>query len=301
MTFARPALKALAERLGVAVGRTLRGRLRGRSLILAYHNVVPDDTPPVGDLPNHLPLSHFRRQLDTLTRLVDVVPLEDALAVRPGAPPRVAITFDDAYVGAVTIGWPEVERRGLPATCFLNPGFIGGEAFWWDELAGPDGLPPAIRRHVLSELAGDTEAARVWAASADQARRTDLPAVCTVVTETQLHRAAGAGLRIGSHTWGHLNLTVVDPDRVAARLVEARRWIEARFSRAAFDGLAYPYGLWSPAVADATRAAGHRFGLAASGGWFDPARVDPYALPRVSIPAGLSDAGFALRVLGLVG
>ena len=53
-------------------------RMRGKCLILAYHNVVPTGQPPRGDRSLHLDFSLFRRQLDWLAG-VDVVALEDAV------------------------------------------------------------------------------------------------------------------------------------------------------------------------------------------------------------------------------
>src|SRR5213079_1926770 len=77
-----------------------------------------------------------------------VVPLEQLLApAPPGRRPRVAITFDDGYRGAVCIGVPELARRDVPATLFVVPGFVGKGPFWWDAVApGARGVDPALRQ-----------------------------------------------------------------------------------------------------------------------------------------------------------
>ena len=52
---------ALAALLG---NRVAMHRLRGRRLILAYHNIIPTGSAPVGDRSLHLPLDEFAAQLD---------------------------------------------------------------------------------------------------------------------------------------------------------------------------------------------------------------------------------------------
>ena len=137
---------------------------RGRCLVLAYHNIVPDDAAVVGDRSLHLPRHRFAQQLDALVESCDVIPLTAVLSERsPDARPAVAITFDDAYQGALTLGARELRARRLPATMFVAPGLLGGHTFWWDALAGPDGLSAALRDHVLVALRGDGDATRAWA------------------------------------------------------------------------------------------------------------------------------------------
>src|SRR2546423_5455975 len=113
----RVRVKAIAERVLLASGgRAARWRMRDRTLILAYHNVVPDEQPIFGDRSLHLRRSDFAAQLDALRETHDVVPLPAVLLPSHGPRPRAAITFDDAYAGAVTLGVAEVVARGLPAT-----------------------------------------------------------------------------------------------------------------------------------------------------------------------------------------
>src|SRR2546422_8966546 len=81
----------------------------------------------------------------TLLRTHAIVPLEEVLTPAPsGRRPRVAITFDDAYQGAIAIGVEELARRGGPAALFVVPAFGGGGSFWWEPLGrdGGGGLDP---------------------------------------------------------------------------------------------------------------------------------------------------------------
>ena len=128
---ARAAIKTALEAALVDSGFAgLRRRaLTGRSLILAYHNIVADEAAQVGDLANHLPLSTFAAQMAELRATHDVVPLPEVLAPSRGDRPRVAITFDDAYRRAIVNAVPVLVRLGLPATFFVAPAFVGGGSF----------------------------------------------------------------------------------------------------------------------------------------------------------------------------
>jgi peptidoglycan/xylan/chitin deacetylase (PgdA/CDA1 family) len=148
-------------------GAAVRRRRRGDVLVLAYHNVVPAGEQPAGDASLHLPRHRFAAQLDALQRTHDVVPLDAVLSepVRPTRRPRVVITFDDAYRGAVTAGIEELAARQMPATIFVAPGFLDGGSFWWDVISGQSGagLPDSVRMYALEALGGRDEAVRAWA------------------------------------------------------------------------------------------------------------------------------------------
>ncbi len=273
-------------------------RMRGRTLILAYHNIVPDGSAAVGDRSLHLPLTDFSAQLDLLERHCELVPVEEAL-VPGGGRPRVAITFDDAYRGAVRLGVPELARRGFPATIFVCPGRLGGWTFWWDLLAtAPEGLAPAVRRHVLETLQGQDEAAQAWARRGGLPTA-NLPEDFRTATEEDLQAAVRyPGLRLASHGWSHAALPALDRDTLVIELKRPLDWLRSRFP-AALSWLSYPYGLSSIAVARAAEEAGYRAACRVSGGWLPTTVQDRFALPRLNLPRGLSANGFRLRTAGL--
>lgn len=298
----RTGLKQAVEGLliGAGVAEVSRARLRRRSLVLAYHNIVPDDAPPTGDRSLHLSQSRFAAQLDELVRHADVVPLDRVFNRPAGERPRVAITFDDAYLGAVSLGLDELARRGLPATMFAAPGLLAGHAFWWDALAEPGAdLAPDVRRHALDSLRGQDAAIRHWA-EANGRRAVELPDYARSASEDQLRRAIACGsFSVGSHAWSHPSLPRLSRAEVATELGRSRDWLMARFGSAWIPWLSYPYGHLSPVVTEEAAAAGYRGALAIEGGWIPESAWAQYAVPRLNIPAGLSERGFALRAAGL--
>lgn len=295
-------LKRLVEtaltRSGVAAAA--RRRRRADALILAYHNIVPAEFPSGGDPGLHLPQRAFAAQLDLLRQVCDVVSLRDALTPRASdGRPRAAVTFDDAYAGAVTAGVAECVARDIPATIFVVPGMLGGRAYWWDALSrdGTAVWPDADRDAALDHCGGREEAVRTWAVQRGYAAR-DVPAHARSASETQLREAATArGITLGSHSWSHPNLARLETVALAEELSRPLGWLRERFNNTT-DVLAYPYGLTSAAVSRAAAAAGYGAGLLVADGWWT-GRGDRYAVPRLNVPAGLSLDGFALRTAGL--
>ncbi len=302
---ARDALKRAVEVVLLRGGAASLARptCRRRTWILAYHNIVPCGEAPGGELPLHLPQDAFARQLEALQREYDVVPLADVLRLDgTSTRPRAAITFDDGYAGALTAGVEELARRGLPATVFVAPAFIGGRSFWWDEAAGPVGghLPADLRGRLLTECAGDDTHVRGWARTHGLPLVETLPWWGRAASEEQLRRAAQDGLvTYGSHTWSHPNLARLDDERLHDELSRPLEWLRSRFPDRSVPWLSYPYGADSPHVQVRARALGYRAAVRAAGGRFHPGRATPMALPRYTVPAQLSEAGFALRAAGL--
>jgi peptidoglycan/xylan/chitin deacetylase (PgdA/CDA1 family) len=299
-------LKRSVERVLVLTGTTAVARRLASSsaLILAYHNIVP--TGEVGGTESslHLPQRQFADQLDRLARSHEVVPLADLLleTSRSSGRPRVAITFDDGYAGALSAGLEELRRLGFPATLFVTPGRLGRHAFWWDRLGAPGtgGVPVEVRNHALTVLRGEDEAICGWAGS--RALPTaGVPENARSATEAELAQALTVpGITVAVHTWSHPNLAMLDSVRLQGELERPLQWLLARWP-GTLPVVSYPYGLASPDVTAAAGRAGLRAGLLVSGGWLSVAteRVR-YLLPRLDVPAGVSAEGFELRTSGLV-
>lgn len=305
----RTVLKKAAESALCRSGLTRLAALSrvGDTIVLAYHNIVPEGEAVCGDTSLHLPQREFARQLDLIRRTHEIVPLATLLQPRtgPARRPRAVITFDDACQGAVTAGVAELVSRGLPATVFVAPAFLGGRSFWWDALSGSrgEGLPAEIRTHALDALAGRDDDVRAWAGR-EQLPLRSIPEHQTCATEEQLRALDRLeGITLGSHTWSHPNLTRLSDAELEGELLRPLSWLSERF-RQVIPWLAYPYGLASDRVRKAAAAAGYEGAVLVEGGWLGRpplTEIDPFALPRQNIPAGLSLDGFELRVSGLRG
>jgi len=261
---------------------------------------VPTGEPRNGELSIQLHQRDFARQLDLIASTHDVVPLDSILdRVDESARPRVAITFDDAYLGAITAGLEELRQRSMPATVFVAPGLLGGDT-WWDRLAAVTGgvMPDDVRRHAIENLRGDREDVLAWFAARGGGSR-DTAACPRIANERELASAAKQpGITFGSHTWSHRNLSALSSDDLESELAPSLAWLRSRFTNVV-PWLSYPYGLSSAAVERGAERANYRGAFRVSGGWLSRNPTPRHALPRVGIPAGLSPNGFSLRLAGI--
>lgn len=300
---ARAALEVLGVKLGLsAVARRLTGR---RPLILAYHNVMPDGVPTKGERSLHVSRSRFVEQIELLAATRRVVPLVEILdrghTRGPADRPAAAITFDDAYAGALELALPELAERGLAATLFVPPGLLGNESFWWDAVADSESglVAPDIRARALDEHEGRDDRIRAWAHRAGQPVH-EVGVWERPGTPDQLDRAALLPrITFGSHTWSHPDLVRIDAADRTREIAESLAWLADRYPDRTIPWIAYPYGRCSREVADAARRSGCAGGLRIDGGLVGRGDARAIALPRLNVPAGLSVRGFELRAAGL--
>jgi peptidoglycan/xylan/chitin deacetylase (PgdA/CDA1 family) len=299
----RHILKARIERAlsSTPVGRIARDRIRGKRLILAYHGIVPVGETPAGERALFVSQQNFTDQLDAIASIAAVVALDRLDAPGDGRP-RVAITFDDAYRGAVNEGIGELVKRGFPATIFVAPGRLDDHIFWWDALShGRAELDKTVRHHALHRLGGSDERVRTWASKIRLPASDALPAYAQTATRAELHRALShPGITVGSHTWSHANLAALEEAEIVTEIHRSRDWLRANFGGKAIPWIAFPYGLDSDKTHRLAASAGYSGGLRIGGGWHSPTEVSPFARPRLNVPGSLSIAGFRARVLGVV-
>lgn len=295
-------LKSTIERaLARAVAPIALRRMSGRALILAYHNVVPNDSVGRGDSPLHIGETRFGEHLDLMGEVADIVPLVELLEGPSGRRPRIAITLDDGYVGALRLGWPLLEQRGLPWTLFVAPGLLGEVLPWWDALAVDGRLPPQVRSYVLESLAGDQGAALAWSRSVGLSQN-HLPEEFRIASEAELTAAAaspGTRLQLAPHSLTHRVLSRLSPTEIRHELIQGRERLE-RFASHVGRWIAYPYGLFNGDTARLALEAGYLAGFAVSGGWMPRHVVHPGSLPRMSVSAAVSANGLRLRLAGLL-
>ena len=274
-------------------------------MVLAYHNVLPVGQPALGDRSLHLALAEFCTQLDLLQAHCEIVALPSLLRpANPGERPRVGITFDDAYRGAVIAGVAELVRRGLPATIFVAPGLLGDRSFWWDQAAegaGAPEVPPAIRVRALGPCRGSHDLVRAdWRRQGFSLDGVALPPALRSATEAEVTAAAAQpGISLGAHSWSHPNLVALEDVSLQMELDRPLAWLRARYPAAVIPWLAYPYGLHDPRVhAGATRT-GFAAALRVEGGWLRQGEVPGLQTPRLNVPAGISAERFRIQLSAL--
>jgi peptidoglycan/xylan/chitin deacetylase (PgdA/CDA1 family) len=120
-------------------------------------------------------------------------------------------------------------------------------------------------------------------------RESDRP----LLSWSQLAEVAEAGVECGAHSHTHPRLDVIPLARAYEELSTSKALLEDRL-QLSVDSLAYPFGLHSRGVRAVARAVGYRSACAVAELVSD---VDnPFAVPRLTVSAGVDKAGLATLV-----
>ncbi len=211
--------------------------------ILFYHRVA-DEHPNAWTISTRA----FGKQIEWLRGRFDLVSLTEAqerVASGRNRTPTVCITFDDGYADNMRFALPLLLRQQIPFTYFVSTDYVlGGSPFPHDVAAG-----------------------RPWAPN----------------TLAQLRELAAAGVDIGGHTRGHVDLGgMLTADKLFDEIAGCKRELEqvidtdVRF-------FAFPYGLHGNLSSAAFRVAltaGYEGVCSAYGGYNFPGD-DAFHLRRI--------------------
>ena len=228
--------------------------------ILMYHEVVEGEPEEL----HAVSKGQFRLQMRWLHEAgYTSMALSDWLSAGPGksrnltAARGVIITFDDGYRDNYHTAWPIMQEFGLGATIFLVAGRMGQTGAW---------RPGALGRAPLLTLSEAREMSR-------------------------------AGVRFGSHTVNHADLSNLEPAAVEQELRASRQMIEQTLGQPV-DTLGYPYSRFTRSVKDMVRQAGYRVACSSPTGYVGAANSDPYDLRRITVLAEDHLDDFAKKVSG---
>jgi peptidoglycan/xylan/chitin deacetylase (PgdA/CDA1 family) len=233
------AARPLARLLGVGVHR------RGSLIVLYYHAVRSQEAPA------------FARQLDAIGAYADVVG-PDYLGAAEGRP-KVAVTFDDAFVSVIDNALPLLAARKFPFTVFVPTRCLGARPSW-----------------MMEDDAADKEEV---VASADRVRA-----------------LADVGVRLGAHSQTHPRLTTLDPVQAAWEMSDSKADLEALTGKRV-DMFAFPYGDFNEAIVESAKSAGYRYVFSTQPRTIDP-RDARILRARVSTSPSDSPLEFWLKLRG---
>jgi peptidoglycan/xylan/chitin deacetylase (PgdA/CDA1 family) len=236
----------------------------GRFTVLLYHRVLRAADPL---LPAEPDAASFDAQLAALTRVFNILPLQEALdRLRDGSLPArsICITFDDGYRDNLEVALPILRRHGIVATFFIATGFLDGGRMMHDSVIETvRRLTPgaydlewlglgqrqiddmASRAALIGDIVGVVKYLP-FAERRDTCERfaalspTPLPSDL-MMTSGHLQELANAGMHIGAHTHDHPILSNLDADTACQQItrnVEALTRLIGKVPRL----FAYPNG-----------------------------------------------------------
>jgi peptidoglycan/xylan/chitin deacetylase (PgdA/CDA1 family) len=256
----RLATRALRVRAVNQAARAIAAA-RGRSLVLVYHRVDPDGSRPSLLVPS-VPEALFRRQVQALGELGEIVPLAELL----GAPPphrrsRFALTFDDDYQSHADPVLPVLNGLGIQGTFFLSGRSLHGLGPYWfevlewlidthglQEVAGRLGIPSRSPVELAVACERDPQRQRLLERAAGQ------PPVH--LQPEQIQALAAATMTVGFHTLRHPTLPAL-PDSALVQVLTEGRGELTSVTGGSLDFFAYPHGKADHRVAAQVQAAGY--------------------------------------------
>ncbi len=248
---------------GLGLTRLAAWLTRGRVVILCYHGVTARERRMAEDPTGlHIRFPRFEAQLDYLRRNFNVLSLSEYLRARREGRQlpdySVVLTFDDGYRNFYTMAAPRLRERNLPASLFLTVGKIKEE-----------------RRQ------GD------WSPEDD----------IEYLSWPEVVELKSSGVEVGSHTVTHPMLSQL-PLEEAERDLRESMTAGAHRTGDERPPFAYPFGDYTPEVAERARTLGYSCALTTDAGANDPSE-DLYTLRRVLIGDDDDEPAFAARVSGL--
>jgi peptidoglycan/xylan/chitin deacetylase (PgdA/CDA1 family) len=235
-----------------------------RLLVLGWHNATGTYGFPSAEGAAQRGLA---QQMKTLARIANVLPLEQALAqLKAGEklPGRaVALTFDDGYRDNLEVAAPLLERLGLPATFFLVPRLLSGEAdAWWETIGW------ALQSSSRTSLRWEDVSVSLNGHQARDAAYSEVVKRLKLRDQAARDRAMGEllelldppgehpnlfmdwdgarelvkrGFSVQSHTSSHVILSREGPERQRHELTDARHELERELG-VRISTIAYPHG-----------------------------------------------------------
>jgi peptidoglycan/xylan/chitin deacetylase (PgdA/CDA1 family) len=267
----KAALKCVVAPLSYSwpVAALTRKRLFNRVNVIYYHYVGPK-VPYYGEDGTVYRLTHFGRDLKTLMRYFDFVPLRN-LVTEPqarGPKPRVALTFDDGF-DMINNGVMDVlNKAGVPATTFLITDSVGNRRLMWRNrlttirlLLRPELLVrrynELAQRHGFSSIQDPRlfmKASLKWPLARKEQWTDELWAACDIQPEPEfldqykpyftwksLQHWIDSGHSIGLHTHTHVDCSRLNSDEIRQEITDPAQMLKFRFQ---LDWLAfsYPFG-----------------------------------------------------------
>jgi peptidoglycan/xylan/chitin deacetylase (PgdA/CDA1 family) len=250
------------------------------SLLLAYHNIAGPRETGYGDASLHLSIGQFERQASIARDHADIVSVETLVAElgRPGR--RIAFSFDDAYWGSLEHGLAICTSSGIVPTVFVAPALCG-RFTQWDVSSAMGAWNDSDRAKFLTEQRGMSDH------FADNSH--GLPESYRIATLEELREFSKSYVfQVGNHSYHHPNFSAIEYSEAVLEIESAADVLRTSFGNY-LHAFAFPYGLHR---SDPLLSTGVIGSFAVEGGWISNVLGAKDVLPRVNVPAGMTDARF---------
>lgn len=228
-----------------------------QQLILPFYHTVSDERlPHLAHLLHIRNVKTFRKDLDFLLRHfepVDAATLVNMAATRiPLRKPAFHLSFDDGLKEVYTIVAPLLKEKGIPATFFVNSGFIGNRDIFYRFkvsllLERMPEITKKVRKSVTTlldqrkifahTLAGrlksisyaDRDVLEIIASLMDFSFRDYIARHPIYIDEAEIRQLLAQGFTIGAHSHDHPEFREISPEAQMSQVKESLNFMKDHF------------------------------------------------------------------------
>lgn len=284
-----------------------------------YHLVAIHTPPHVRHLYEAKNLKQFEEDLDYFLRHFKAIGLQDlyghAFEEMYIKQPSFFLSFDDGLSSFYDVVAPVLERKGVPATCFLNPSFVDNNNIMYrykvsliiDQLSGKN-MSDSGYRNIWEQL-GQKEITSTLLNKkhADNGLLDDIAGMAGVdfkaylaqerpyMTSEQILNLKNRGFEFGAHSMDHPHFGTIGMEDQVRQAVESVRWVQdvAGNKIAAFAFPFTDYGVHKDAVPRIREQAGSDLLIFGTAGLKKP-KASAY-FQRISMEVPKASAGDILK------
>jgi peptidoglycan/xylan/chitin deacetylase (PgdA/CDA1 family) len=258
----------------IAQSSLAMGHEQGVLMTFLFHGLFEESTDASSEIPDpqRITVEMFRRFLDYFhQRSYTFVSPNDISRGLDRSGKHILVSFDDGYYSSMK-ALPSLEAFAVPAVFFISTSHvIQNKAFWWDVVerrARVRGVPGEQIQNMVERLkrlkAAEAEREVQMQFGADALRPVN--DVDRPFTPSELRDFASHPLiTLGNHTADHAILTNYSPTEAHGQIQTAQNDIRSLTGKLP-EIIAYPNGNETPAIVEAARSAGIRFGLGVAPG-----------------------------------
>jgi peptidoglycan/xylan/chitin deacetylase (PgdA/CDA1 family) len=239
--------------------------LTGEQIIMPFYHLVVEQTPPhIRHLYEAKNLKNFEDDLDYLLKHFKPLHLTELQQHVYGGKhinqPSFLLSFDDGLSSFYNVVAPVLERKGVPATCFLNPSFVDNKEMMYrykvslilDQLFERKTTKSTVRS--IQEFLGttDVKATLLDKKISDTGILDNIAALSGVdipgylekhepyMTLEQIRTLHQKGFAFGAHSMNHPLFERISQEEQVMQAVESVRWVQQNIG-STIPAFAFPF------------------------------------------------------------
>jgi peptidoglycan/xylan/chitin deacetylase (PgdA/CDA1 family) len=245
--------KSIAAKLATFLPFNSLIKFSGRDCILPfYHSISDEELPHINQLYQVRSTALFEKDLDFLLKYYDPIELSELIAINKGKTKKISkpimhLSFDDGLSSCYDTVAPILNKKGIPATFFLNSDFIDNKALMFRYkvslcLNALNNLNTDKRVVLLKKTAQFFERKEPALAQYSESSKIDelaflldldfgiyLSEMKPYMSSEQIQQLLNQGFSIGSHSKDHPLYSDLSTEEQLNQTIQSQQFIEKKF------------------------------------------------------------------------